>query len=142
MIYDSSKQLVPLKDEIEYMKDYIHIEGIRLNESFMMLFNIEGDVDEVRIGPLLLFPFLENAFKHGVSDQADDCWIRTEIQVTKEQLKMRISNRRIKQPSREKSGFGLENVKKRLGLIYTSKHELQIFESEEVFDVQLFISLN
>jgi hypothetical protein len=142
MIYDSANENVSLKDEIEYMKDYVHMESIRLNESFMMIFNVEGNVEQARIAPLILFPFLENAFKHGVSDQTDGCWIKTEILVTNEQLKMRISNQKIEPPQRrEKSGFGMENVKKRLALIYPNKHDLQIFESEDVFDVRLTLQI-
>lgn len=141
MIYDSSNETVPLKDEIAYMKDYIHLESIRLNQSFEMLFSVNGNVDQVRVAPLILFPFLENAFKHGVSDQKNDSWIRVEIQVASGQLKMTISNQKVKPPpTRGKSGFGLENVKKRLHLIYHNKHDLHIFESEEVFDVRLTIN--
>lgn len=143
MIYESSKEMVPLNEEIEYMKDYIQMESIRLNESFMMLFNIEGSTDRTVVAPLILFPFLENAFKHGVSDQVDGCWIKADIQVSNEYLKMRISNSNIKMASvREKSGFGLENVKKRLALIYPNKHELHIFESEDVFDVQVSLTID
>jgi LytS/YehU family sensor histidine kinase len=143
MIYDSAKETVSLKDEIEYMKDYIHLESIRLNESFEMLFSVDGNVDGARVAPLILFPFLENAFKHGVSDHTNDCWIKIEIQVTSDLLKMSISNQKVKPlQAREKSGFGLDNVKKRLALIYPETHDLQILDRDDLFDVRLTLKIN
>jgi hypothetical protein len=138
MIYDSAKESVGLKEEIEYMNDYIHLESIRLNESFRVEMNITGDVELVQIAPLILFPFLENAFKHGVSDQEDDCWITSDIEVKDGFLKLRVRNKKIKLDyRREKSGFGLENLKRRLQLSYGDRHDLRIFEDESLFDVQL-----
>jgi LytS/YehU family sensor histidine kinase len=142
MIYESAKEKVWLRDEIAYMNDYIHLESIRLNESFNIEIKITGDVESVKIAPLILFPFLENAFKHGVSDQEDDCWIKTDIDVTEGQLKLRIRNRKLKSDyQKERSGFGLANLKKRLQLSYGLNHYLQIHEDENSFDVRLKVKL-
>ncbi|GHN02210.1 histidine kinase [Cytophagales bacterium WSM2-2] len=143
MIYDSSKEEVWLKDEIEYMKDYVHLEGIRLNESFQADFNIVGDIHNVKIAPLILFPFLENAFKHGVSDQEESCWIKTDIVIANGKLYLKISNGKPAYIlNREKSGFGLENVSKRLQLSYPEKHELRIINKDNSFEIQLTLKID
>ncbi len=142
MIHDSAKDKVWLRDEIEYMNDYIHLESIRLNESFTVEMNINGDIEAVQIAPLILFPFLENAFKHGVSDQETDCWVKSAIEIKESILKFRVSNKKIKLDyRREKSGFGLENLKKRLRLSYGDNHQLQIFEDENLFEVLLQLKI-
>lgn len=139
MIYDASKDHVPLKKEIEYMNDYIHLESIRLNQSFTLNFDISGNINEIEIAPLILITFLENAFKHGVSDQAADCWININLAVSENSIHYRVANRKVGQGTaqRLKSGFGLENVKKRLLLSYPGKHELRITEQNDTFETEL-----
>ncbi len=142
MIYESSKERVTLSSEIDYMNDYIHLESIRLNNSFRLDFKIEGPVEQVKIAPLMLITFLENAFKHGVSDQEADCWIDVRLTVSEKQLQYHVSNKKINlKQNKLKSGFGLDNVKKRLELSYPDKYTLLVHDQENSYSIDLTIQL-
>jgi hypothetical protein len=139
MIYDANKDKVSLEKEIAYMNDYIHLEGIRLNKKFTIDFNVSGNDKEVEIAPLIMITFLENAFKHGVSDQEENCWIKVKLDITEKDIQYYVSNKKLKLPVRNKlrSGFGLSNVRKRLQLSYPEKHELNIVSEGDSFEVSL-----
>lgn len=143
MIYESGKERVSLASEINYMNDYIHLESIRLNNSFKLNFTIEGPVEQIKIAPLLLITFLENAFKHGVSDQEPDCWITVTLSVTETKLQYGVSNKKIKsvRQNKLKSGFGLDNVKRRLLLSYPDKHVLVVDEADDTYTINLTLQL-
>jgi len=138
MIYDANKERVLLLRELDYMEDYIHLESIRLNNSFTMEFLKEGNLNDVEIAPLLLITILENAFKHGVKDSEQSCWIKASLQVTPEKILFNVRNRKLL--SRERnlpSGFGLQNLKKRLVLSYPENHQLRIDDNEETYFIEL-----
>jgi two-component system sensor histidine kinase AlgZ len=143
MIYESGKERVALSSEIEYMNDYIHLESIRLNNSFKLDFTITGPVEKINIAPLMLITFLENAFKHGVSDQEPDCWIDVKLSVDSRQLTYRVSNKKIRnvKQNKLKSGFGLDNVKKRLELSYPDKYALVVDDREDTYSINLTLQL-
>lgn len=143
MIYESGKERVSLASEINYMNDYIHLESIRLNNSFKLDFTIDGPVGQIKIAPLMLITFLENAFKHGVSDQEPDCWINVTLSVTETQLQYRVSNKKIKsaRQNKLKSGFGLDNVKRRLSLSYPDKHVLIVDEADDTYTINVTLQL-
>jgi LytS/YehU family sensor histidine kinase len=142
MIYESSKERVMLSSEIDYMNDYIHLESIRLNNAFRLDFKIEGPVEQVQLAPLMLITFLENAFKHGVSDQEADCWIDVRLTVNEKQLHYHVSNKKINvKQNKLKSGFGLDNVKKRLELSYPDKYTLLVSDLEDSYSIDLTIQL-
>ena len=141
MIYDAAKTEVPLQKEIEYMNDYIALESIRLNKAFDLQFNIHGDAGNTLIAPLVLITFLENAFKHGVSDGESGCWIKADIFIEDHEIRFAVSNRKLKAArERLKSGFGLDNVKKRLELIYPNRHSIRTEEDEQTYKVNIRIS--
>jgi sensor histidine kinase YesM len=143
MIYESGNERVHLASEINYMNDYVHLESIRLNNSFKLYFKISGPVEQVKIAPLMLITFLENAFKHGVSDQEPDCWINVDLSVTGNELRYRIANKKIKSAKQNKlkSGFGLENVTRRLSLSYPNKHSLVVNDLEDSYEIELTLHL-
>ena len=143
MIYESGKERVALSSEVEYMNDYIHLESIRLNNAFRLNFNTSGPVEQVKIAPLMLITFLENAFKHGVSDQEPDCWVDVTLSVDENKLSYHVSNKKIKyiRQNKLKSGFGLDNVRKRLELSYPDKHILIVNDQEDLYRVDLTIQL-
>lgn len=144
MIYESGKERVMLSSEIDYMNDYIHLESIRLNNSFKLDFKITGLVDQVKIAPLMLITFLENAFKHGVSDQEQDCWINVNLIVDSSQVvHYQVFNKKIKSvnPNKLKSGFGLDNVKKRLELSYPDNYVLSVIDIEDIYTIRLTLRL-
>ncbi|TXH25013.1 MAG: sensor histidine kinase [Cyclobacteriaceae bacterium] len=145
MIYESGKERVPLSSEIAYMNDYIHLESIRLNNSFKLDFKISGPVEQATIAPLMLITFLENAFKHGVSDREPDCWIEVRLLVDSSKvLYYHVANKKIQRANQPKlkSGFGLVNVKKRLELSYPKKHTLDVTDTETTYSIDLTLPLS
>jgi two-component system sensor histidine kinase AlgZ len=142
MIYDANKEKVLLKKEIAYMNDYIHLESIRLNQTFRITFNCHGESDSAEIAPLIMLTFLENAFKHGVSDQEQNCWIEVKLNVQGQMIYYEVSNKKITHTGNKnlKSGFGLNNVIKRLELSYPDKHKLEIHDEPDFYKVMLTLS--
>ena len=142
MIYESNKQSVPIENEINYMKDYIALEQIRLNNQFQLKFKTEGLEENIQIAPLLLITFLENAFKHGVSDSTPNCWINVDISGNTECINYKVANSKVKKPFQQSpSGFGLTNLKKRLILQYPNKHKLSIEDGKDTFSIDLNLIL-
>ena len=145
MIYDSNHQQVPLSKEIEYMESYISLERLRLNDQIPIKFDIQGNPQEVLIAPLIFITFLENAFKHGVSNNYPGAWINILIQIKGKECIYQVENSKIptsKPEAGEKSGIGLQNVKRRLELSYPDKHKLIIEEKTDRYFVQLNITLS
>lgn len=142
MIYDANREKVQLLRELAYIEDYIHLESIRLNNSFRLDFKKTGDFTHVEVAPLLLITLLENAFKHGVKDSEPDCWIECNLTVNK-QLIFNTRNKKLKISQKDNpSGFGLINLRKRLELSYPEKHELKIVEDENTFFIELTLQLS
>lgn len=143
MIYDSNKEKVPLAKEISYIQDYLDLEAIRLNKSFNLKFDVSQVHEQIEIAPLMLIPFVENAFKHGISDQQEENWINIQLSSDEESLELKVENslkdRHIQKE--EASGFGLNNLRKRLELSYPKKHKLYIEESAKKFSVHLILEL-
>lgn len=139
MIYDASKERVPLQKEISYIHDYIDLERIRLNHPFVINVNITGNVAQVEIAPLIMLTFIENAFKHGVSDKQNDCIIDVNLSISEREVVYRVTNRKLKlaDSSKLRSGFGLRNVKQRLELSYPQKHKLEIEDTTDSYSIIL-----
>ncbi|MEM8508630.1 MAG: histidine kinase [Bacteroidota bacterium] len=139
MLYECDTRFTELEKEIELIKDYLQLEKIRYGKRLNLSFEVIGAISELQIAPLLLIPFVENAFKHGVSQIESDSWIRILIEIEGNLLTFQISNNTslIASDAQEvKSGIGLENVKKRLRLIYPQSHDISI-TSGEIFSVIL-----
>jgi two-component system, LytTR family, sensor histidine kinase AlgZ len=143
MIYDSNYPQVQLSKEIEYMQNYISLEKLRLSDKVNIQFSVEGDSDTVRITPLILITFLENAFKHGVTSSSKESWINVSLECKPNQLHFTVSNSK---PSvsriDEKSGIGLQNVKRRLELSYPGKHVLKMNDLPNEYRVQLYLDFS
>lgn len=145
MIYDSNYPLVPLSKEIEYMQNYISLEKLRLNNQIPIRFDIEGNPQEVLIAPLIFITFLENAFKHGVSNNQPGAWVNISIRICNKECIYKVENSRITTaPSEkdEKSGIGLQNVKRRLELSYPDRYRLTVEDQPDRYFVQLNITLS
>lgn len=143
MINDCEAALVPLSKEIDMIKDYMELEKVRYGSRLKMDVDINGQVDDKMITPLLLIPFIENSFKHGASQVLKNPWIRLQVKVKGNFLSFELSNSK---PSANviqsiKSGIGLNNVKKRLELLYPTQYKLDIKSMAEVFVVSMQIPL-
>lgn len=143
MIYDSNHPKVPLSKEIEYMENYIILEKLRLDDKVPITFTVNGSPQHVMIEPFLFITFLENAFKHGVSTNAEDSWVAVEIALTEKKCIYSVANSRLpqKEINDEKSGIGLQNLRRRLELSYPERHELSIRDEPDAYSVRLTLQL-
>lgn len=145
MIYDTNYPQVPLSKEIEYMQNYISLERLRLNNQIPITFNVEGDPQRFMITPLIFITFLENAFKHGISNNNPKAWVKIFVQLKENECIYQVENSKVSSPtaiSEEKSGIGLQNVKRRLELSYPGRHELTVHDMADRYSIKLNIALS
>ena len=144
MIYDSNHLSVPLDKEIEYIENYISLEKLRLNEEVPIDFKVEGMTGGLRIVPLVLITFLENAFKHGINSTTKDSFVDASIEISGKTCVYTVTNSKVSDSGKtvtEKSGIGLQNVKRRLELSYPNDYELNVNETEKTYSVTLKLNL-
>ncbi|MEO6981041.1 MAG: histidine kinase, partial [Mucilaginibacter sp.] len=145
MIYESNAETVPLKNEVEYIKSCIALNKLRYADHEAIVdFRYSELAPDLFIAPMIFIPFVENAFKHGVTIN-NTSFIDIAIAVKDKELLFTCVNKNysfIKKMVDDKSGIGLENVKRRLDLLYPGKHELLIKNDEEKFRVELKINLS
>ena len=141
MLYDCKAEQVLLEKEIEVMKNYIGLERERYDDNLDISLSVEGDVKHKFIAPLLMLPFLENAFKHGTSEQLDKNWLSIDISVHRSIVRCKIANSKNEHVPFHESGIGIQNVKKRLRFLYPGKHELKIADEGAFFVVSLMVEL-
>ncbi len=144
ILNDCNQQLVSLEKELSMIQHYIALEQIRYGDRLNLSMHIQGSVKDKMISPLIFIPFVENSFKHGTSRMLTHPWVKLDIFIEKDFLEFKLSNNK---PERDiepfiKKGIGLNNVKKRLQLIYPANHTLTISESEMSYDVILKVALN
>lgn len=142
MLYDSENQKVPLTQEIEYLKSYIELQKIRFSDEVPIRVNLAETNNSHKIEPMLLIPFVENAFKHGVG-WIDDPMIDISLSVDDNILFFEVTNRFDDKNSQKdsRSGIGLKNVKKRLELLYPGRHQIKISRGDDLFKVHLKLTL-
>jgi two-component system LytT family sensor kinase len=144
MIYDSNAESVPLNKEIEYLEDCITLNKLRYaDDEVIATFDYPAHPGNVTIAPMLFIPFVENAFKHGVAIGQTSA-IDIAIIISNQKLIFTCINAKhnaIKKMEDEQSGIGLENVKRRLDLLYPDKHNLRITEEDGKYIVKLEIDL-
>jgi len=126
---------------VEIMKNYIDLETERYGNKIEISWSVEGDIKDKFISPLLMLPFLENAFKHGTSEQIEKAWLGVDISVANDILKCKITNSKNEYRLYNHNGIGINNVKKRLHFIYPGKHDLKINDEGDFFVVSLMVNL-
>jgi two-component system, LytTR family, sensor histidine kinase AlgZ len=141
MLYDCKTEEVLLEKEIEIMKSYIDLEKERYGDKIDISVNIEGDIQDKYITPLLILPFLENAFKHGTSEQLERPWMSVDIAVKDHTLKCKVVNSKNEFVSFQDNGVGINNVEKRLEFLYPGKYDLKRADEGEFFVVSLLLEL-
>jgi hypothetical protein len=140
VISESAQEFVSLQKELAYIKDYIELQQLRLPQSAKLDLQIEGDTSGKKIAPLILIPFIENAFKYGVNPEVE-ATIHISLLIEKDELRLRVSNRKVRTniSEQDKSGIGLENTRNRLQFVYPGRHMLVITDAAEEFLVLLTI---
>ena len=142
MLSECKTEEVRLAKEIEIMKNYLDLERERYGNKIEITWNVEGEIKDKFIAPLLLLPFLENAFKHGTSEQIEKSWLSVNISVKKDVLRCKISNSKNEYVPYSEKGIGVANVKKRLEFIYPGDYELSLTDEGRCFVVALVINLS
>lgn len=145
MLYECNAATVPLEKEIRQIQHLINLERIRYGERLEISFTAGGTFSGKRIPPLLMLPFVENAFKHGVSKEINDIWISIDIAAKDDQLLLTVENTKGKEATAQEEdytkGIGLKNVRRRLDLIYNGSYQLEVFDEEELFMIKLKLPL-
>lgn len=142
VLYDCNAPEVPLEQEIAFLRNYVALEQLRYGDRLEISLNFTGDIPGRHIAPLLLIPFLENAFKHGSSEQLDQAWISLNLSVTGRTLRFQLLNSRDPEARNGPAGgIGLQNVRKRLDLLYPNRHELTTQAEADTFLVTLRLEL-
>lgn len=143
MLHENMLDRIPIDKELEYLKNFISLQKLRILSSPNI--SIEDDIEETsvknQIAPMLLIPFVENAFKHGVSLK-EKSWIRIELKCIDSIVNFEVRNsvhKNEKDIESGKSGIGLMNVKGRLKLQYADKHTLDIDETDKEFIIKLIL---
>lgn len=141
ILYDCKADEVLLEKEVEVMKNYIDLEKERYGDKIDISVNFEGDIQDKYITPLLILPFLENAFKHGTSEQIDNPWMSVDIAVRDFTLKCKVVNSKNEFVPFHENGVGINNVKKRLEFLYPGKYNLKLADEGEYFVVSFLLEL-
>lgn len=140
-LYDSEKEQVALGHEIESLRNYLALEGMRQNK-MEVDFQVHGNPDAVLLPPLLFLPFLENAVKHGVNARGESK-ISVRFDVQPGSLDFFVENAKPVHPSTHlEGGIGLKNIRRRLELLFPDKHRLEVENGAEKFRVKLRLTLN
>lgn len=143
ILYESDEETVSLKKETEYLQSYIDLQRQRIGNKVRLKVRMEPGEEENVIAPMLLIPFIENAFKHGTS-AINDPMIDIELYTSSNMLYFRVANKFNKNADEIKdktSGIGLQNVQRRLNLIYGNRYSLLINDIDNWFTVSLQINL-
>lgn len=140
-LYEAQEKEILVTEEIHILNTYIDIERLRLSESASLIFNHDSIKESVKIAPMLLLPLIENAFKHGTDSTIGHSHINASLNCNDNNLIFTCENSYKESVKKEVGGIGLENIRKRLQLIYPSRHQFQIEQSNTVFKVSLEIKL-
>lgn len=142
-LYECTEEYIDLDKEINMLADYVELERVRCDDRVMINFETIGNFTAYKIPPLLLMPFVENAFKHGADDQLSNSWIKISITEQEGLLNMQVENNFSAStvPAERAGGIGLQNVKKRLKHYFSDQHDLQISTNGNTFLVNLNLQL-
>lgn len=143
MLNDANSDFVNMEQEIQHLENYLALEKLRLKNEIFLNYNLTGDYKKLKIAPMIMIPFVENAFKHSV-DSSNENGIKIFITFENNKLNFICENLFDKDDTDKDKGhgIGLETVKKRLELIYKNKYKLSVNSENSVFKVNLEIELN
>lgn len=141
-LHESNVSFISLEKEIHILENFIALEKIRHEEGHNISFYVRGNPSAYRVAPLIFLPFVENAFKHGHTEDWENSWVNVELELQNDWIIFKVENSKPHDliSSTPKSGIGLQNVQKRLELIYKNDYDLQFFDEEDTFLVVLKIN--
>lgn len=142
VLYESGNANIPLKDELALIQDYIKLEKLRYTNRLEVKYIEDVDNPDRKIGPLLLIHFVENAFKHGVSESRTQSFVNVEISLKNNVLKAAVVNSKSGDLKQNNNlSIGMENIRKQLNILYP-KHKLDIRDNDQKYSIELVIPFN
>ncbi|MFC2135291.1 sensor histidine kinase [Bacteroidota bacterium] len=145
MLYECNTKFILLSKEINMLKDYIALEKLRFGDRLTIDFKTNENISNIQIAPLLLFPLVENSFKHGAGQETEKAWIKIETEANDSSIIFSVENSRSDYSNGtedDKEGIGLKNVKRRLELLYKDRFSLEIDDNKSYFLVKLVLDYN
>lgn len=147
MLYECNEKRVLLSKEVNYIYNYLDLEKLRQGKNVDITFETEGEISDQTIAPLMFIPFLENSFKHGLSNQISKGFVNIRLSAERNKVYFFIENSKAeKLPQKDKNrpsgGIGLVNVHRRLNLLYPNSFELNIDDTPTTYAVNLYIELD
>lgn len=139
-IYEGEKEVVSLKTEVDYLKNYIELHKMRYHKEIDVKFEAKIE-DDYKVMPLLFIILLENAFKHGIENLHKNAYVHLSIKTQNDEVFFEIENNYDIEQPKGNHGIGLENLKRRLELVYPKKHTLIVSTSENIYKAQLTLQL-
>jgi LytS/YehU family sensor histidine kinase len=145
VIYDCNSDTIALEKEIQLLRTYIELEKIRYGKRLTVDFVLHGNINGYSLPPMLLFPFLENSFKHGASTDYKNPWIKIKLNIEDSQLTFQIENSKTNggniEIQEDRTRVGILNTRKRLDLLYPSRYKLEISDNVVAYKVELVLPL-
>ncbi|HET9569909.1 MAG TPA: histidine kinase [Bacteroidales bacterium] len=139
---DTAVDFVPFEEEEQFIRDYLDLQELRLNEKTKVNYQVSGDYSRCNIAPRILIPYIDNAFKFGVSGHtASEIDINMRFEGNKLHFKITNAIHQVMNEISDSSGVGLENSKRRLDLLYKDKYELSVLHTEQSYQILLTIEL-
>lgn len=141
LLYESNTEMVELRKEIEFMEKYIELMDLRTSDNVKVSKNFDAQQSQLKVAPLLFISLIENAFKHGIS-ATEKSELHFDLKVEGEAIVFHSKNSNFPKDSEDQSGsgIGLENLKKRLSLLYPNRHQLTISSNQETYQTDLRIN--
>jgi two-component system, LytTR family, sensor kinase len=140
MLREGKEDAMLLQNEIKYLENVIELQRISAKGNAYINFNIEGYIGSQKIATLLLIAFVENAFKHGILTNPDNP-VNINLQATPDAIYFSVENKKNRDEKDKTGGIGLNNVRRRLELIYPGTHNLTIEDKDEFYTVNLELQL-
>lgn len=144
MLYECNEKFVPLEKELNYLKNYVDLQKIRMENRGQIKFQTQGDVNGYSIAPFLLINFVENCFKHSMEGDLKEIFVRIKVKMEDDELYFLTENNtnEYQDGPNDKQGIGLINSRKRLEILYPKHHSLEIDEGGRVFKTELKLKLD
>jgi len=147
-LYESNREKVLLRQEVDFLHNYVNLERVRLAKDTSIVINCNfSGMESLTISPLLMFPFLENAFKHGLGQSMQNPWLEINMRVVGSLFHFDIKNSKEEEMQNSNQlkeyfgGIGVANTKKRLAILYPGKHVLEIDNTAKCYHINLKIKL-
>ncbi|WP_114750768.1 sensor histidine kinase [Pleomorphovibrio marinus] len=145
VLYETERDNTLLSSEVNFIKDYLDLMRMRISEKVKLHIEIQEQFEDVVIAPMMLLPFIENAFKHGISGKHES-FIVVKLKVQKSRLTLEVKNRITEKvqssPESSHKGIGLANTIRRLSLIYSQNHSLAIDDQNDANEYRVYLSID